>query len=163
MLYDKTDREPVSFLTGALMDALAARAAEAPRRRTNHNFHALADPYQRMLNVAQPGTYIAPHVHRDPAKSESFVVLRGEIAFFCFDDDGEVTLARRLGPGQEAVGVDLLPGVWHTFLATAPDTVVFEAKNGPYDPATDKTFAPWAPAEGEAGLAAYMAALLKLV
>lgn len=145
------------------MEELVVRAAAAPRLRTHHNFHALEDGYQRMLNVAQPGSYIAPHMHRDPAKSESFVVLRGEIAFFCFDDEGHVTLARRLGPARAAVGVDLIPGVWHTFLATAPGTVVFEGKNGPYDPATDKIFAPWAPTEGDAAVGAYMESLLEQV
>ena len=156
----KSNRDPVQFLTTEIMRELTVRATQSPRLRTHYNYHALDDGYQRMLNVAQPGSYIVPHVHRDPPKSESFVVLTGEITFVCFDDAGEVTLARRLGPARGAVGVDLTPGVWHTFLATKPDTVVFEGKNGPYDPATDKTLAPWAPAEGDPGVGAYMEKLL---
>jgi cupin fold WbuC family metalloprotein len=157
------ERLPVEYITTALCDRLCAQAARAPRGRTNHNFHEVADGYQRMLNVVQPGSYVRPHRHEAPAKSETFVVLRGEIAFFHFDEDGQVREVRRLGPHRAAVGVDLRPGVWHCFAALQPDTVVFEGKNGPYDPATDKSFAAWAPDEGEAAAERYFAELLALM
>ena len=38
----------------------------------------------------------------------------------------------------------------------APDTVIFEVKPGPYDAATDKEFAPWAPPEGDPRAHAYL-------
>ncbi|MBM3316774.1 MAG: WbuC family cupin fold metalloprotein [Candidatus Eisenbacteria bacterium] len=155
-------RPATAYVTRELLARLCERAARLPRGRTNHDFHDAGDGYQRLLNAAQPGSYIRPHRHRDPGKSESFVVLQGEIAFFRFDDDGGVLEARRLGPSRPALAVDLAPGVWHCFLALAPDTVVFEGKNGPYDPATDKEFPAWAPAEGDASAAAYMETLLAL-
>ncbi len=161
MTSDASGRQPVEYVTRALMTRLCRTARDAPRQRTNFNFHDLADGYQRMLNVVQPGSYIRPHRHCDPDKSESFTVLSGEIAFFSFDDEGRPRDARRIGPRQEALAVDLRPGVWHCFLALDPDTVVFEGKNGPYDPATDKAFAPWAPAEGDPAAEAYQAALLE--
>jgi hypothetical protein len=34
--------------------------------------------------------------------------------------------------------------------------VVYEVKTGPYAPNNDKSFAPWAPREGEPGVAAYL-------
>ena len=95
------------------------------------------------------------------SKGESFIVLQGEIAFFRFDDDGAVLECKRLGPDASAVGVDLVPGVWHAFLATKPDTVVFEGKNGPYDPATDKQFPAWAPPEGSPEASEYHDQLLR--
>lgn len=39
------------------------------------------------------GTYATPHRHLDPPKSESFLVLADELAFFTFDVAGQV-LAR---------------------------------------------------------------------
>ena len=153
-------REPVEIITAGTIRDLARAAREHPRGRVNLNFHAPEDPYQRLLNAVQPGSYIRPHRHRAVAKSESFVVLAGEIGLFWFDDAGSVLGARRLGPEREARAVDLAPGVWHSFLALRPDTVVFEAKNGPYDPATDKEFAAWAPAEGDPAAGAYAARLL---
>ncbi len=153
-------REPVVYLSRDLMRRLCREAGAHPRGRTNFNFHRLDEVYQRFLNVVQPGSYIRPHCHREPPKAESFIVLQGQVGFFRFDPDGTLHEARRLGPGLDAVGVDVRPGVWHTFFALRPDTVVFEGKNGPYDPHTDKTFAPWAPEEGEAEAVDYMHALI---
>lgn len=84
------------------------------------------------------------------------MVLAGEIGFFAFDGQGTLTAARRIGPAQETLAVDIGPGVWHAIAATAADTVVFEGKNGPYDPRTDKEFARWAPAEGDPAAPAYL-------
>jgi cupin fold WbuC family metalloprotein len=152
-------RAPVELVTRQLLARLAARAALLPRGRTNYNFRGYRDGYQRLLNVIQPGSYIQPHRHSDPEKSESFIVVQGEIAFFQFDAQGRVLMARRLGPRCDALAVDLAPGVWHCFLALERDTAVFEGKNGPYDPSGDKEFAGWAPPEGDPAAAAYMAAL----
>lgn len=153
-------RGPVEFVTAAGLSALSRGAREAARGRTNLNFHAPADGYQRMLNAIQPGSYVRPHRHADPGKSETFVVLTGEIGFFWFDDGGRLLGARRIGPNQETRAVDLEPGVWHCFLALAPDTVVFEGKNGPYDAATDKQFPAWAPPESDPAATDYARALL---
>jgi len=46
--------------------------------------------------------------------------------------------------------------VFHTFLALENDTVLFEAKQGPYDRNTDKDFAAWAPCENSEESSAYM-------
>jgi cupin fold WbuC family metalloprotein len=150
----------VEFVTRDLLAQLAEASMASPRLRANHDFHDHRDHYQRLLNVIQPQAYIQPHRHRDPGKSETFVVLRGEIAFFHFDEQGRVLTARRLGPQRDALAVDMQPGVWHCVIALTPDCVIFEGKNGPYDPATDKEFAAWAPAEGDAAAAEYMRRLL---
>jgi len=154
------DDRAVRFVTAGMLDRLSEKAARLSRGRTNHNFHELDDPYQRMLNVIEPGSYVRPHRHRQPPKSESFVVVRGEIAFFVFDDAGTVLEARCVGPQTGTPLVDLRPGVWHALAALRPGTVLFEGKNGPYDPRTDKEFAPWAPAEGEPGAGEYLRGLL---
>ena len=156
---ERFERGPVHYVTGDQLDRLSAEAARRPRGRINFNFHEIDDPYQRLLNVVQPGSYVQPHRHLDPPKAETFMVLRGEMALFVFDDRGTVLDARRIGPERETLLVDLRPGVWHSIAATRRDTVVFEAKNGPYDPRTDKEFASWAPAEGDAGAADYLKAL----
>ncbi|MBD3235446.1 MAG: cupin fold metalloprotein, WbuC family [Candidatus Eisenbacteria bacterium] len=153
-------RLPVEYITRALLRRLAAAARRAPRGRVNHNFHAYDDGYQRLLNVVQPGSYIRPHRHGHPPKSESFLVLRGEIGLFTFDERGGILEARHVGPHRETLGVDIAPGVWHCFAALHEDTVVFEGKNGPYDPATDKQFPDWAPADGEGKARDYLASLI---
>ena len=68
-----------------------------------------------------------------------------------FDDEGRVTDQFVLRAGSARFGIDIHPGVYHTFVALEPDTVLFEVKPGPWDQATDKDFAAWSPAEGSPG------------
>jgi cupin fold WbuC family metalloprotein len=157
-------RPPVVTFGDELFGALADRARSVPRLRTNHDFHlGPADPSQRFLNVLARGTYVPPHRHLAPPKSEAFVVLRGEIGFFVFDDDGTVLEARRLGdPTQSALpcGIDLLPGVWHSLTALSDVAVCYEVKAGPYEVGGDKVLAPWAPPEGDPRAREYLALLV---
>ena len=59
-----------------------------------------------------------------------------------------------------ARGIDLRPGLWHSIAALTPVAVCYEVKPGPWDPATDKEFAPWAPEEGSDAASQYLATLL---
>jgi len=131
----------------------------------NHNFHSGPDDNpHRFLNVLLYGTYIRPHRHLDPPKAESFVVLEGAADVIVFDDHGNITARYRLGAASgsgRVWGVDLPPGIWHTILPRTPRAVCFEVKPGPWQPATDKEFAPWAPAEDDPAAAEYAKALLE--
>ena len=147
----------------ALIDATLLRARSSPRLRANHNLHAShTDGFHRFLNAWVRGTYAAPHRHVAIPKPEAFVVLRGKLACFIFDDAGAVTECAVLGEGG-LFGIDIPAGVWHTLLPVTPEAVCFEVKPGPWDPATDKEFAPWAPREGDPGAAAYAEHLLTAV
>lgn len=152
----------IRFLDSELFRELIERAGRSPRLRTNHNFHlSMEDNPHRFLNVMLRGTYITPHRHIDPPKSESFLALEGELAFFTFDDGGRIATTRILG--RDTIGVDIQPGVWHTLAVLSPHAVCFEVKPGPYSPANDKDFAPWAPREGDFGASEYLAWLLSAV
>ena len=149
----------VQILNRSLFDDLIERARRSPRLRVNHNFHpSMEDNPHRFLNVMVQGTYVAPHRHLDPPKAESFVVLEGEVAFFIFDNDGNVVRTELIG--RDPIGIDMAPGVWHTLTPVSDHAVCYEVKPGPYLAATDKDFAPWAPREGDAGVAEYLARLL---
>jgi cupin fold WbuC family metalloprotein len=155
----------VKLITASLFDSVADLASASPRRRMNHNFHSgPADNPHRFLNVLLSGTYIRPHRHSDPPKSESFLVLEGAADVILFDDRGAITARHRIG-GDSAEGrlwgVDIAPGVWHTVVARTSRVVCFEVKPGPWEPATDKEFAAWAPPENDPSAAAYGKALLE--
>src|SRR6476646_3854376 len=142
-----------------MIQATLAKARQSPRRRMNYNFHAgPEDNPHRFLNVLLQNTYVAPHRHLAPPKAESFLVLEGCIALFRFDDQGVVCGSHFLGDREPATarGIDLEPGVWHTLTAITPYAVCYEVKPGPWDPATDKEFAPWAPREGDQGAESYL-------
>jgi cupin fold WbuC family metalloprotein len=128
----------------------------------NHNFHSGAnDNPHRLLNVLLAGTYIQPHRHLNPPKAESFVVLEGAADVFVFDDAGNVAARYRLGL-DGLWGVDLPPGTWHTILPRSARAVCYEVKPGPWNPANDKEFAGWAPAEGNPAAAEYAARLMEM-
>ena len=149
----------VQLIDAALIESLIAEAGRSARRRTNHNFHRdMEDNPHRFLNVMARGTYIAPHRHLDPPKAESFLILRGEVAFFTFDDSGRIRGIRMLGGRQ--IGIDIQPGVWHTMAVLSEHAVCFEVKPGPYSAANDKDFAPWAPREGSPEASTYLDSLL---
>lgn len=149
----------IQTLNRALLDDLVERARQSPRLRINHNFHAsMEDNPHRFLNVMLRGTYVTPHRHLDPPKAESFVVLEGEVAFFIFDDAGNVVRTEVIG--IDPMGIDLKPGLWHTLSPVSAHAVCYEVKPGPYSAANDKDFATWAPREGDVGAPAYLEKLM---
>lgn len=138
-------------LDQALFDQVAAAAAASPRLRRNHNFHAESDRVQRFLNVLQPGTYVRPHRHRrsQPGSGfECFVVLQGALGLLLLAGDGQILQTERLSACGPLRGIELAEDQFHTLVALEPDTVIFELKQGPYIPTTDKDFLTDFPPEG---------------
>jgi cupin fold WbuC family metalloprotein len=138
-------------LDQALFDAVAAEARSSARLRRNHNLHSEPELVQRFLNVMQPGTYVRPHRHLRSSPGEGFecfLVLQGSMGVLLLDPEGAVTQQLRLDGEGPLRGVEIPEGVFHTLVALAPDTVMFEIKQGPYQPASDKDFLAVFPAEG---------------
>ena len=161
----RSSHERVLVIDDELVAAKARHAGKNPRGREIHILHrGDPDTLQRMLNACEPGSYIPPHRHVSPPKGETFLVLAGSMAFVTFESEGGAGEVPRdeailVDPRRGAHGVDVREGVWHMYLALEPGTVVFEVKPGPYEPATDKEFAPWAPAEGTPEGRAFLAEL----
>ena len=151
----------LQLLSSSLFHDLIEQAAHTPRRRLNHNFHTgPEDNPHRFLNVFIEGSYVRPHRHKDPPKSEAFLVLEGRMAVFIFDDHGGVERTIVIGSGaDEDRGVDLPPGLWHTVVAITRHAICYEVKPGPWIPSTDKEFAAWAPEEDSPEASAYLASL----
>lgn len=147
----------IQLLTDALFAEIASRAASSPRQRMNHNFHdGPTDNPHRMLNALLRGTYVRPHRHVTPPKSEAFLPLTGRVGIVCFSDGGDVTATHELSADGPVRGIDLPAGIWHTVMALSDVSVCYEVKPGPWEPASDKDFAPWAPEEGDPSAAAYL-------
>jgi cupin fold WbuC family metalloprotein len=156
----KSGHETVAFIDRDLLQRKAYDARRSPRKREIHVFHSGdSDPLQRMLNAIEPGSYVRPHRHLDPPKSESLVLLQGMLGYVSFGDDGSLSEDSflLLDAGRGVYGCDIRPGVWHTIFALVPETVIFEVKPGPYRPAGDKDFAPWAPQEYSSEAGAFLA------
>jgi cupin fold WbuC family metalloprotein len=115
----------------------------------NYNFHELPNAVQRMLNAISPNTYIAPHRHANPPKTECFIILQGKAAIVLFNKKGDIIDIVILH-SKINWGIDIKAGTWHTLLSLEEGTVLFECKDGPYHQEKDKEFAPWAPSEENA-------------
>jgi cupin fold WbuC family metalloprotein len=147
-----------------LLDNLGNEAKKNRRKRKHLNFHDSYDePVQRLLNAIEPGSYIRPHMHKDPDKIEIFIAMKGSFIVFIFDEKGTVTDKIRLEPKGEVAGLELPPGTWHTIAALEQGSVAYEVKNGPYVETSDKNFAPWAPEEGTDEGIEYLKSLLNSV
>ncbi|WP_415410035.1 WbuC family cupin fold metalloprotein [Synechococcus sp. A10-1-5-9] len=144
-------RSPIQRIDQTLFNALAAEAAQRPRKRCNHNFHKEAEPVQRFLKVLQPGTYVRPHRHvRDVAEAgfECFLVLQGAIGLMILSAEGEVHQQETISASGPIRGVEVAAGQFHTLVALEYDSVIFELKQGPYVPCQDKDFIRNFPQEG---------------
>ena len=141
---------------------LKARLSE--RKRTNYNFHeVMEDTLQRMLNVLNTGTYVRPHKHENPDKREAFVILEGRVAVVEFNNQGVPVQCIILDIRNKVYGCEIAAGKWHTIICLEDNSVLYEVKDGPYHALSDKNFAPWAPAEGNAEALDYMEKLLKQI
>ncbi len=145
------------FLDQALFAQLGAQAAANPRLRQHHNFHQMDEPCHRLAVGLQPGTYIPPHRHLAADKAETLLVLKGRLGLLIFSDGGELVAQRLLAADSDCVGVDLPPGVFHALVVLQADSLLFECKAGPYRPIGEDELAPWAPREGAADVASYLA------
>ena len=139
----------MKIISEKLLNETTQKAKNSPRRRMNYNFHENeSDTLNRLLNAMEPDTYLPPHRHKNPDKEEVFLVLRGSVAFFTFDNNGNVTSSTVVSPDKGVYGLDVEKGIWHSLIVLEKNTVVYEIKQGPYAPLQPENFAVWAPAPG---------------
>lgn len=152
----------MKLITEELLDNVTAQAKENDRLRMNYNFHETMDaPVHRMLNALEPGTYLPPHRHSD--KEETYLVLRGRLMAFFYDEEGNVTEKICLNPLEGRYGLEIPPRTWHSIIALESGTVIFEIKKGPYQPLSPEDMASWAPAPDDVeGVKAFVERMLEL-
>lgn len=74
-----------------------------------------------------------------------------------FDDHGVVT--NRVVLGETCTALEMEAGTWHTVLSLDAGGMVFEVKQGAYQPLAEMDTMAWAPAEGQPGTAQMMACM----
>lgn len=120
-----------------MLDQVTDQAKESPRKRTNFNLHdSLEAKAQRLLNALEPGTELL--IHRHTLTAETYILLRGKIRVFFYNDKKEVTNTFDLDPDQGKYGIHIPAGQWHTLEVHESGTVIFEVKDGPYQPLPEK-------------------------
>lgn len=118
-------------ITQAILDQLTEQAKASPRLRMNMDLRNSADDQsQRMLNAIEPGSPLPIHRHRHT--SETVFCVRGHFKQCMYNDEGVMTEEIDMVPGGNIVNVPV--GQWHNILSLESGTVLFEAKDGPYQP-----------------------------
>ena len=140
------------IIDNQLLDTLSAQAKANPRLRQAYDLrNTPEDNSQRMLNALEPGTVMPIHRHRK--SSESICMVRGKMVLRLYDDNGNVTDEFVMAP----ISLHSLPsiqegecneptipmvqveaGQWHSLEVLEEGTVVFEAKDGRYEPLSEE-------------------------
>lgn len=141
-------------LNNTLFDNILQQALASPRRRMHFDLRTQAempgragqdgddaewqDMSQRMLNVMMPETVIP--IHRHPETSETVIVCRGAVREEFYDEKGRKIAEFVLEAGGDCPGVQVPRGMYHTCVCLVPGSVIFEAKDRPYDPELTEGF-----------------------
>ncbi len=98
------------------------------------------DEVHEMLIAMRKDIQYPAHSH--PDKEESYIIVRGQIRFFLFDSDGNVTKEILMGDSISGLVSYLrLPvGVIHKFDIESDACVFLETKLGPFTPADNEFF-----------------------
>ena len=121
------------IIDDTLLNDLSAQASNSPRLRMNYDLRNSAeDQSQRMLNAMEMGT-IMP-IHRHHHTSETLIILRGSLKETFYDDNGNITNEFIIKAGGPNYGLNIPINTWHSLRVLEPNTVIFEAKDGPYEP-----------------------------
>lgn len=114
-----------------LLDTVSAQAKASPRLRMNYDLrNSIEDKSQRMLNAIEPGTVMP--IHRHHASSETVICIRGHFEEYLYDENGVLIETIDMRPGGAFVNVPA--GQWHNLKSLESGTVLFEAKDGAYEP-----------------------------
>ena len=134
------------IIDNEILDGLTAKAKENPRLRCNLDMRNSADDQsQRMLNALEPGTVMP--IHRHKTTSETCICIRGHFEEYLYG----YTETRSDGtPDPKSFGIietidmylggpilNIEKGQWHSLKCLESGTVLFEAKDGPYEPLQD--------------------------
>ncbi len=130
------DKRQTMLIDKTFLDELTAEAKISERLRTARDMRTTsADRSQRMFNALEPGTAVPIHRHR--FSTETVIVVRGSLREDFYNDKGDIIESFLLKAG-ECPALQIPKGQWHSVEVLESGTVIFEAKDGPYTPATEE-------------------------
>ena len=125
------------IITHELLNVLSAQAKENAQLRQNFDLrNSNNDQSQRMLNALEPGTIVP--IHRHTQSSEVVVVIRGAIREYFYDENGHITETITLKYGEETPMLVIPKGVWHNLECLETGTIIYESKDGVYQPTPEE-------------------------
>ena len=121
------------IITKKLFDDLSYEAVKSSILRVNYDLrNSDCEQSQRMLNALEPGTQLP--IHRHLKTSKICLILCGTAEEIFYDDGGKEKERFLLKSNSDCVGIQIPAGVWHRIEVLESGTVIFEAKDGTYEP-----------------------------
>ena len=134
------------------------RAIDSDRKRFAKILHQSGAEFNEVFNFITHDSYMQPHLHPGNEKIEYIHVIEGRLAILFFDDAGVIIGCTVLEKGGlSSIAVPAF--TWHTYVMLSENVITYETMMGVYQPETWKRFANWAPLEGGAESADYLASL----
>lgn len=156
----------MKIFTRQYFEDLLITASQSQRFRAHANVHhSYSDHCQKLFNAIKNNSYIRPHRHSLDPKDECLIAVKGLFGIILFTDNGSIKEVTLFGSEKYSEkysipsGVELPACAWHTVVALADNSILFEVKSGPFDPTLAKEFAPWSPGEGCAAAIEYLETL----
>lgn len=135
----------IIFASQEIVYFLKEEAKKSPLLRARLCAHPGPDSTQHdMLIVTHQSSYVAPHRHNK--KSETLLILEGEIQLLLFTDNGECYMKKKMSSySSGGVFFYRMPqGVFHSMIINSEWLVFQESTKGPFD-ITETDYPNWAP------------------
>lgn len=100
-----------------------------------------SEDLHNMVILQSNRNYYRPHKHLD--KCETYQIIKGEMAFFIFNEEGVVTKIEILSAEKNNL-VRVGKNIWHVSIPLTEQVIFHESRNGPFLNG-DSIFANWAP------------------
>lgn len=124
------------IVSNIILEELTEKAKVSPRLRCSLDLrNSPNDQSQRMLNALEPGTVMPIHKHH--GSSETVIILRGKIRWIFYDENGIETENAVLDANGELRMINVEKDIWHSLDCLESGSVLFESKNGMYQPLTE--------------------------
>jgi len=141
--------QPLLLMDKYKMQELQQYAATNSRKRARICAHSDSEDLVHEMFIVHPkGAYIRPHKHI--GKTESMLVLEGEVDFNIFDEQGN--LEQRINMGCYKSGKiffnSMRTDTYHSILIKSEWLFFLEITKGPFIP-EETVFAPWSPEEDQ--------------
>ncbi|MFA6189467.1 MAG: WbuC family cupin fold metalloprotein [Sulfuricurvum sp.] len=131
------------------MQNLITLAKKNTRERVRFCSHSSADEIVHEMFIVHPkDAYVRPHKHIN--KSESMIVLEGEVDYIIFDEYGNISDIESMGDYKsgKTFYTRINSEEYHSLVIHSEWLVFLEITKGPFNK-EETLFAPWSPIESE--------------
>lgn len=121
------------YINREILDTLSEEARKSTRLRMGMDMRTSPkDQSQRMLNAMEPGTEVP--IHRHSKTTETVAVIRGKVCQKYYDEQG-ILVHEDVIAADSPCPFYLVPkGMWHTTECLESGTIIFDCKDGAYEP-----------------------------